>query len=415
MNSRLKQLLINLREGDLDQRTEAAEQLALVDEEPALRLKALMAALDDEDDFVRSNVIRALRNFKPRPAGLVGRLLRLLKEGEYCTRLAAMTALSDVRPVTTDIVTALVVAIDDEQLGGEAMVTLGELGPDAATAVPRLIAALHEDPEDTQAMVALGEIGPAAAASAVDLCRALSSTDTMVVIKAAAALGKIGPAASDAVPKLLSQLDDQAAMDRAADEFNAMETGMIPELKARMHGLIPISPGHLRFNLALALWRTGRDKRAARPLAAALKDDVRGVRLAAIEGLAGARIRSKRLAAALGRMAWSDPDKSVRWRAILLLPTLGPAASVAVKGIAKALDDEAKEIRKAAGDTLGKLGPLARPAASRLRSIVKARKGTSQLAAAAALWHISQDQVAIDCLVNGLSSRQADTRRCAAC
>ena len=105
--------MTQLKAGDYAQRAEAAEELAFVDEELSLRRKALLAALDDEDDFVRSNVIDTLRQFKPRPAELVPRLLRFLEDGDYCARLAAMTALSEVRPVTAEIATAVIGMIDD--------------------------------------------------------------------------------------------------------------------------------------------------------------------------------------------------------------------------------------------------------------------------------------------------------------
>lgn len=95
-------------------------------------------------------------------------------------------------------------------------VTIDALGRIGDPAVPALISALH-DLKDRELRVAaaraLARIGPPAQEAVPDLITALEDDDEDLRKAAVHALGQIGNAASAAVPKLMDELKDAVAQE----------------------------------------------------------------------------------------------------------------------------------------------------------------------------------------------------------
>ena len=155
----------------------------------------------------------------------------------------------------------------------------------------------------------LGQMGPAAASAAPALAKLAADEDLNVATEAILALGKIGPAAKSAVPALCAALQKEGTNAHA---------------------------------IVLALGDIGPDAAAAEPLllkAMASKDDSLAVTAAS---------------------AYTE-----------IQPRSAKAAAKAIPVLVAGLSDSLPETRKAAAESLGELGPLAREAAPALQKATK--------------------------------------------
>ncbi|HEV3263845.1 MAG TPA: HEAT repeat domain-containing protein [Gemmataceae bacterium] len=176
-------LLSLFKDSDREVRLRAVTALGDLGEEvrrvlPALRAALREAALDDADDGVRAEAVRALLRAGPQPATEVGALVDSLH--------------SDV-----DVVRF------------HAAIALGDLGPAGGPAVPGLIRAAlwDEDPAvRLVAAMALWKIDRKGPLVVPALVRALDDANELVCWIAAECLGQIGPAAREAVPALRQAL-----------------------------------------------------------------------------------------------------------------------------------------------------------------------------------------------------------------
>jgi HEAT repeat protein len=178
---------------------------------PAL-VPILLSLLKDRDRDVRVRVLTALGNFGAQ-AHRVLPVLRLalketaLQDDDEFVRTQAARALLQVGPEPDSEVAGLIDSLQNEVevLRFHAAVALGNLGRDARPAVPALIhtALWDEDPAvRVEAAVSLWKIERNGPLVIPVLIEALAADNELICWMAADALGQIGPEAREAVPAL---------------------------------------------------------------------------------------------------------------------------------------------------------------------------------------------------------------------
>ena len=314
--------------------------------------------------------------------------LKVLKEdASYDRRRAALLAAELVGPnKSTKVLPALTAALRDdteERLREAAAVALGRLGERQGSRAPNdrvsfeapregLIAALRTDKSGKvrrAAAEALGRLEAVEAAPAVDvLAAALKDPDPATRTAAAESLRRIGADARDAVPALREALEDVAAPAAtrvqaalALGNIGGPALPAVPELTA---ALAPANPPQVRRAAAATLGRLGKGAaEAAGPLGKVLVDragsdvELRRAAAAALDGLgpdAGAALKAL-------QDALTDDDRFVRGLALHALGRMGAELASDRKSVVAAvlarLNDRVVEVRVAALETLGALGP----------------------------------------------------------
>jgi HEAT repeat protein len=305
-----RRLLRDLADAEARVRWRAAFELGCLGEPDAELLAPLIdAALHDTDDSVRTHASRALA------AG--GR--------------AAADAL----------VAGLLSGSDHDR-------TVGLLATMGTCAVDALAAALDAD-EPAVRWAAVGALEDIASRDATRaLIDALSHADDEVRHCAVAALGHIGAPAADA---LLATLSAKGPITRAEA---ARALGYLADARAFMPLIVALDDPDPEVR-GSAAWAIGglHDPRSLVPLLVALDDaDVR-VREGAAAGLgrSGDARAVRPLIAAL-----ADADERVRCRIVTALGELGGSRALPFL-IASLTCDESEDVRWAAADALGEIGP----------------------------------------------------------
>jgi hypothetical protein len=196
----------------------------------------LVAALDDDDRWVRFAAIDALGSLAGDAAPATNRLAKLAGSHDFTSQRHALDALGRIGPAARDALPALQTIgaedidpmirsraklaakqIDVRRLAGKAR--REARGP----LKPLLQAVLSEDaPAAIAAAEKLGDMGLAAEPAAVGLAAMLHHDDPVRRAAAAAALGKLQLGATDFVPTLQSAASDDDPRVRAA-AANALE------------------------------------------------------------------------------------------------------------------------------------------------------------------------------------------------
>jgi HEAT repeat protein len=239
-----------------------------------------------------------------------------------------------------------------------ALIALSAFGPKTRAVIPAVAESLRKDEsEDLRAAAAqmLGRILPLAAIEKLDVREGVEAlTDALRADKAdkvreaaAAALGKAGGESRPAVQALAAALKDKHAGTTAA--------------------------------AAESLASMGESARAAAPaLVETLKDQnadrfARGFAAIALVRIGGPEtgLAAPALTATL---ADAKAPVGVRETSARLLGQLDSDAVASVPTLARALEDSAVEIRRAAAGSLAQLGPLAKDALPQLKRAVEAEK-----------------------------------------
>jgi HEAT repeat protein len=220
-------------------------------------------------------------------------------------------------------------------------------------------------PARVQAARTLGRLGPKAKSAVPELTRliARSRYAELLPLQEAMidALGQIGAAARPAVPALTREagrnIDVDLAVARAVDQImQAAEEADLPTLLRQLQH----RDESLRLRAAKALGKLGPAAKSALPhLTAALGDedaDVRHAALAALRLVQPSVRPGDAEANALARDL-QDPDPANRLRAVKSLAGLGNAAGPAAAALESLLDDKDPDVRRAASEALGRLGP----------------------------------------------------------
>jgi HEAT repeat protein len=155
---------------------------------PALRAAVREAALNDGDDGVRTEAVRALLRAGPQPATEVGALVDALQSHVDLVRFHAAIALGDLGPAGRPVVPDLIRAAlwdEDPAVRLEAAMALWKIDRKGPLVVPALIEALDDANEFICWIAAecLGQIGPEAREAVPALRQALQRDFRISVIR----------------------------------------------------------------------------------------------------------------------------------------------------------------------------------------------------------------------------------------
>jgi HEAT repeat protein len=209
-----------------------------MEQDIASRVKLLILALKDSQVSVRWNAAKDLARLGPEAVGALDALDDALMSEDSTTALWARHAIARITGQPARHMGLLTAGLSNPRIfPGMAAAALTGFGEVAAPAVPALIRNLSDPHPDNRwsAAFALASIGPAAAAAAPALIESLSDQDEKVRWYAAWALGEIGPASVQAVPALIARLDD---FDDDVRGYSARALGRVgPEAAAAMPAL----------------------------------------------------------------------------------------------------------------------------------------------------------------------------------
>jgi HEAT repeat protein/lysophospholipase L1-like esterase len=151
----VRELMQGLRSDDFFIRGFAAFVLSDLDPPPREAIPALLGAMKDPDQGVRSLVVRALGALGSGEAPVVDALAEALQE-KWSDRWRAARSLGRIGPAAAPSVPALMKALGDgdPRLRREAAQALGRIGPRADAAVQALAAARRDSSDDVRAAAA---------------------------------------------------------------------------------------------------------------------------------------------------------------------------------------------------------------------------------------------------------------------
>ncbi len=209
----------------------------------------LIDALKQSDnERVRAGAARALALIGSEASAYLPALEAALKDPDCHVRQQVTLALASLGRLAASAVPALIAVLDDVDpvVPPGAAGALASLGPEADTAAPALAKALTSpsDPLRRQAQAALVAIGPEAVPA---LRETLKTQDSSVIILVADALARIGGKARPAIPELL------LAFNRGDVHAKQKVAEVLAILKAKVPEAIPaltLVVSHVNFSVA---------------------------------------------------------------------------------------------------------------------------------------------------------------------
>lgn len=194
----LAQLTAAVSASDVETRRATLNVLETMGAAATPALRALVAAADDPDRFVRRAAVRTLGQVDPVGAGAPVPVLALrLADADLDVRLAAAASLENLGPASGPALPALVGALrrrDEAEMRLALCRVLEQLGePARVEAVPALAAAVSDKDARVRRSAArvLGGIGPAARSALAALRQAQDDADPAVQLAADAAIVRI--------------------------------------------------------------------------------------------------------------------------------------------------------------------------------------------------------------------------------
>ena len=303
--------------------------LAIVGPDASEAVSALMRALEDEVILTRFLASYALSRIGPAAIPPLLQAFRSQSQPKD-TRLLAIRSLGLIRTITSDVITTLVEALEDEdgEVRSFAISALGHIATVAPNIIRKVLWALEDEDDKVRsaAAYALGHIGPAIPEVIPALIVALSDQSGIVSNSVAIALSRIGSAA---IPGLLRAIEDQTQSDDARSSA-AKALGWIG----------PAGPEVIP---ALIQALADKDARVRAAAAAALGE----IGPAAVEAVP-ALIQTLQ-----------DRDVSVIVDAATALGKIGPASPEVVPALVKALTDGHTDMHSAVVYALSEIGPEA--------------------------------------------------------
>jgi HEAT repeat protein len=326
----------------------AAGRLAQALEDPLLRDAATFALVrigkvsEEAEAKIRANAkadpiltkvvsMWALAKLHPEDKTLVreaaGVWVDGLKSDREPVRTAAARAINDIRPGPKVMVPLMEKALENAKPEVVEHV-LNALATVGAPAVPNLIEALEHEKVRPMVAYVLGRIGPQAEAATQALAELLGDANPATRREAAIALAKIGPAAKQAVPALIE----------------AMETRRQSEDYGPVYALGSIGPAAAPAKPALLKAMSGKDETLALFSAWAL----------ALIDPGDAEVAKKSVS--LLRIGLADPEAGIRHQAAVALGKLGPLAKPAAAALQEAQRDSDPQVGAAAAAALKAIG-----------------------------------------------------------
>lgn len=316
---------------------------------------------------------RRLAELGPKAAPAVPELLALLDDKDNTVRHDCSYALGLIGPAA---VPSLIESLNhpSAEARGLACESLERIGRDAASAVPRLIqmVAGEKDPAAyprSRAAIALGKIDTTGEQALPALISALENEDSSVWFRAFQAIDVIGPNARAAAPALAKSMhrfysDDTrfmvaVALIRVMDRPDAPLADLLTTLNANDEPERIWALGTIESGMESSLeWNLDEIRQRVVPL---LHDNNEIIRWGAVRLLG--RL-GENAASAMPELneALQDPDAMVRIAAARAMLRLNPHSDPAFATVTAALKREQIEIRYWALHVLFRLGPAAHPA-----------------------------------------------------
>ncbi len=345
---------------DVNVRRKAAEELG---EEIAFgkgNLDALKTALNDPDPQVRINVMSGCcSQLQPEVAQL---FIETLKDSDPRVREKAASSLAYAQTSKSQVVPALIEALNANPTILSAISSLREYEQDTKPAIPRLTELLSDprtsdqtkkeiaetlqyiganDPQTNKALqsltqnpnqelknAALRALGSDASASSETIERhliSLKDANSQTRTAAIEALGNLGQGASSTIPALVTALDDEVAWVRQRASY------AIGEIK-------------------------GDESKTAELLSSVLIHSKKPeTRLAAAEALQEMKSGTPASKSAL-QIALKDTDAKVRASALVGLQEIGKSAADALPAVIDCLDDPDPRVRERAAAAISRIG-----------------------------------------------------------
>jgi HEAT repeat protein len=304
----------------------------------------------------------------------------LLEDERPKARRAAIIALEVIGPKGDRVLHGLTMAMEkdkDAEIRREVAQALGRMGEEAKLTVPSLAKALAEDKEagvrEAAARALGGRMVPHSRTAVDELGKALKDSSPGVRTGAASTLNDLGAEAKAALPRVLAYLQD--ARDKGsepagrvyaaqlASKLSAEAATSLPVLVAVV--VDPADNPQVRSAAAEALGRFGDKAESAAAKLAQVVGDAKadpGVRQKALMALGKVSSDAKALWP-VARAALAEKDSALRGQAVRVAGPLGKEEKEVVPALEKvAREDRNVEVRVAAIQELGGLGPAAKSA-----------------------------------------------------
>lgn len=334
----------------------------------------LVQSVNDADAMVRREAIRAVRAIRPGPTVVVPLLIDVLKQAKPEEVGPVLQSLAELRDKA---VPGLIETFKHADAQYWAALVLADLGPEGKGAVTAAMGALkHPDPHVRfETLVALGQVGAGAGEATPAIVPLLDDPEAAVRHAAMYALGAIGPFATSAEPKLQGIL---ASKDPTSEVFAAWALAQIvPSDVARRRVAVPL-------------------------LIRAMSDPQPRVRQFAINAVGQWKLTDAVvLTALIERLGDAEPRNVVQ--ASTVLAELGePAYNAVVAAL------EVPTLTSGAIMTLGRMGPKAAAAASKLQELTIAKTPGTRIEAMVALANVApQSGATTVALLNRLATDDA--------
>ncbi len=335
-----------LNDPDEFARSEAIQALAQLGDEAAPVLPNLIRALGDQTASIRASAAMAIGKIGPRARSAVPAVLESVShsgQGPFFGETGLVTeVVKGIGPVATP---ELIAALEIPAIRVPAAWGLGQLGVAAKGAAPRLRILMTGPPG--KARIAYGGIARNAFARSlwrIDrdpavvpvLIELIGDDDYLIQAGTFDVLTEIGPEAQAAVPRLVQALNhkNQFVRQSAAKVLGRIGPAANASISA-LEKTLGDPEMSTRIEAATALWRVAHSKAAVVALAAEARK---------IE----------------------DPSSTF---AVTALGEIGPAAETAIPALIEALGQESIFGKALAAEALGRIGPKAKAAIPRLVEI----------------------------------------------
>jgi HEAT repeat protein len=424
--SDVNQWIRGLRSVKYEERVRAAESLGRMGASAAPAVRALAAALSDQQFEVQAEAMIALERIGPAARGAVPELIEAL-QGEngnlFGFAINALGAIgSSAAPAKPELVRFM--SGENRQLAIAACRSLWRILPpdddQLVKSIAVLLAALQA-PDEQLAQDAVDALGLCGRAVVPDLVKVVENhaTSAAPAARAAAALRLVGHHARPAVAALVGALTsrNESVVEEAIDALGAIGAAAGPGVPA-LRALLESPTASIRTHAASTLGDIGvAAATAVEDLALALEDRDEGVRREAAQALGKIGLPAKaaipmliralddksdavkwHVAEALSRMgedvvaplAEMLHDNHVRFAAVVILGDLGPAAHAAVRPLLELLStkEHSADLEREILLALSRIGPAAKEAVPALLAILADEKGPTRAAAAWALARI---------------------------
>ncbi len=387
-------LLRNLRDQDPEVVVASMQALTEVSEYwPNDQVALLTQLVRDNTDLVRVHAINRLGHAGPRARSAIPVLLDVLEKDAWNNcRMHAATTLSYIAPKDPKVIAGLVHSA--EQGNWAAIVALRRAGPAARPAVPLLIRTLNREIRESAAPVEaaklLGEIGPSAAEAIPVLLKCMTDDDSRVASACAGALAQVGIANPEVVPALMrcAETGDQdvrtvavralGTLGPRARQAVPMLCGLLQDNRSKLRaeaarslGMIDAPGGPSESLLRQCLEGSDDDTQRQSAIALALlgRENPDVLRLLSISlarrdfdalpALHSLPNGTQYFGPTLVKMM-HDSNPTIRRYGVLAIGHLSNVPAETLRIVSEHLTDETLEVRMAAADALGRLGPMAR-------------------------------------------------------